>query len=96
MKIRDRVESRRDEILAIAKIHGATRISLSGSGARGEDDSESDVDFLVELEPRRSMLDLGALQMDLQDLLGRPVDVVTPAGLRAHLRAKVLHEATPL
>jgi len=56
----------------------------------------SDVDFLVDLEPGRSLLDLGGLLMDLQDLLGRPVDVVTEKGLRSRIRDRVLKEAVPL
>jgi predicted nucleotidyltransferase len=54
------------------------------------------VDFLVDLEPGRSLLDLGGLLMDLQHLLGRQVDVITEAGLRPRLRPQVLKEARPL
>jgi uncharacterized protein len=57
---------------------------------------ESDVDFLVELEPGRSLLDQGALLMDLQEQLGCRVDVVTEAGLRPSMRARVLQEAIAL
>ena len=57
---------------------------------------DSDVDFLVELEPDRSLLDLGGLLMDLQDLLGRKVDVVTDEGLHKRIRDRVRKEAVPL
>jgi predicted nucleotidyltransferase len=87
---------RRDEILRIAAHYGARRLRVFGSVARGEADERSDVDFLVDLEPGRSLLDLGGLLMDLQDLLGYPVDVVTEKGLRARLRGRVLAEAVPL
>ena len=64
--------------------------------ARGEADRESDIDFLVELEPGRSLLDLGGLQMELESLLGRQVDVVTARGLKARIRERVLQEAVPV
>jgi predicted nucleotidyltransferase len=64
--------------------------------ARGDANSGSDVDLLVELEPGRSLFDLGGLLMDLRDLLEGPVDVVTPAALQERVRIKVLREAVPL
>lgn len=64
--------------------------------ARNEADSNSDVDFLVELEPGRSLFDLGGLLMDLQNLLGCPVDVVTEKGLKKRIRQQVLKEAISL
>jgi len=67
-----------------------------GGTARGTSDEHSDIDFLVDLEPGRSLFDLGGLLMDLQALLDRPVDVVTEAGLRNRIRAAVLREAQPL
>ncbi len=87
---------RRDEILRIAERRGAHNVRVFGSVARGEADERSDVDFLVELEPGRSLLDLGGLLMDLQQLLGHPVDVVTERGLRERIREHVLEEAIPL
>jgi hypothetical protein len=67
-----------------------------GSVARGEADEKSDVDFLVEMEPGRSLLDLGGLLMDLQNVLGREVDVVTERGLNPRIRDRVLKEAVAL
>lgn len=87
---------RRNEILKIAERRGAHNVRIFGSVARGEADERSDVDFLVELEPGRSLLDLGGLLMDLQQLLGHPVDVVTERGLRERIRERVLEEAIPL
>lgn len=69
---------------------------IFGSVARGDADINSDIDFLVDLEPGRSLFDLGGLLMDLQELLGRPVDVVTEEGLRERIRARVLQEAVPV
>jgi predicted nucleotidyltransferase len=67
-----------------------------GSAARGEDREDSDVDFLVELDPGRSLLDMGGLLMDLQELLGRRVDVVEPDALHWYVRDRILKEAVPL
>lgn len=86
----------RDEILRLATAHGARNIRVFGSVARGDADEESDVDFLVDLEPGRSLLDLGGLLMDMRKLLGRRVDVVTEKGLRPRIRDRVFREAVPL
>jgi predicted nucleotidyltransferase len=91
----EELRSRREEILRVAAQHGARHIRIFGSVARGEADDRSDVDFLVELETGRSLFDLGGLLMDLQTLLGRPVDVVTERGLKSRIR-DVLHEAVSL
>jgi predicted nucleotidyltransferase len=87
---------KRDEILRIAARHGAQRVRVFGSVARGEPAPTSDLDLLIDLEPGRSLLDLGGLLMDLQQLLDCPVDVVTPEGLRPRIRERVLQEAVPL
>lgn len=92
----DLLASRRSEILRLAAAHGASNLRVFGSVARGEADAESDIDLMVDLAPGRSLFDLGGLVMDLQDLLGREVDVVTERGLRDRLRERVLQEATPL
>lgn len=67
-----------------------------GSVARGDEDARSDIDLLVDMEPGRSLLDLGGLLMDLRDLLHADVDVVTESGLRPSMRERVLREARPL
>ena len=90
------LRDRRRDILRLADTHGAYNVRVFGSVARGEDDEQSDVDFLVEMEKGRSLLDMGGLLMDLRDLLGRKVDVVTPNGLRARIRDRVLSEAKPV
>ena len=89
----DLVLDKRNEIVQIARRHGASNIRVFGSAARSEADENSDIDFLVDLERGRSLLDLGGLLMDLQTLLGRPVDVVTEKGLRPRIRERVLREA---
>ena len=69
MGIQELLHQKRDDILAIAARHGARNVRVFGSVARGEADEASDVDFLVDLEPGRSLFDLGGLLMDLQALL---------------------------
>ena len=88
------LKTHRDEILAIAQQHGASNVRVFGSVARGEAGPDSDVDILVDLELGRSLFDHAQLQIDLEALLGRKVDVVTARGLRPHLRDRVLQEAT--
>ncbi len=90
------VTEKRDDILRLAKRHGARNVRVFGSAANGQTRPDSDVDFLVDLDEDRSLLDLGALLMDLQDLLGRKVDLVTEPALHWYIRDRVLHEATPL
>lgn len=96
MTIAELLKTRRDEILAIAERHGASNVRIFGSVARGEAGPESDVDLLVDLERGRTLIDHGQLQVELEGLLGRKVDVVTERGLLSHLRARVLEEAVPL
>jgi predicted nucleotidyltransferase len=90
------LRQRRSEILRIAQAHGARNVRVFGSVARDEEGPDSDLDLLVDLEPRRNLLDLGHLVMDLQDLLVRRVDVVEPEGLHWYIRDKVLNEAVAL
>jgi uncharacterized protein len=96
MTIEQRLKEKRQEILQIAAEHGALNVRVFGSMARREADEASDIDFLVDMEPRRSLFDLGGLQYDLQALLGCPVDVVTERGLKARIRDRVIKEAVPL
>lgn len=90
------LKAKRAEILRIAAQHGARNVRIFGSVARGEARPESDVDFLVELEPGRSLLDHAALLLELEQLLGCRVDVATERGLRARIRERVLKEAVPI
>ena len=93
MAIEALLRQKRRDILRIAGTHGARNVRIFGSVARGEADASSDVDFLVELETGRSLLDLGGLQFELEALLERPVDVVTERGLKTRIRERVLREA---
>lgn len=92
----EELRAQRNEILRLAAVHGAKNVRVFGSVARGEADTSSDVDFLVDMSSGRSLLDLGALLQDLQSLLKKPVDIVTERGLKARIRDRVLREAVPL
>jgi predicted nucleotidyltransferase len=96
MTLEDLRVRRRDDILRVAAARGARNIRVFGSVARGEGDDRSDIDFLVDLEPGRSLFDLGGLLLDLEALLHTSVDVVTERGLRPRIRERVLAEAVPL
>jgi hypothetical protein len=96
VKIEELLEAKRDEILRVAAKRGARNVRIFGSVARGEADEASDIDILVDLEPGRSLLDLGGLWSELNELLGRKVEVVTEKGLRERIRDRVLREAVPL
>jgi hypothetical protein len=96
MTIYELLKAKREEILSIAAQHGASNVRIFGSVARGEAREDSDVDFLVNLEQGRSLLDRIGLIQDLSDLLGRKVDVATEKALREHIRERVLKQAIPL
>ena len=94
MSKRELIAKHREAILALAAKHGATDVRIFGSVARGDDDETSDIDVLVKMEPGRSLFDQGALLMDLRELLGCTVDVITEhKDMRPHFRESVLREA---
>lgn len=90
------LRGRREEILATARARGAARVRVFGSVARGEAEDGSDVDFLVDLEPGRNLMDLGGLLMDLQELLQCDVHVATESALRPCVAAHAIAEAVDL
>ena len=97
MALLDVLQERRDEILTIAAKHGAFNVRVFGSVVRGEETLESDIDFLIDYDPERvTPWFPGGLLMDLQDLLGRKVDVLTERGISPWIRERVLAEAMPL
>jgi len=96
MEISELLAEKRDEILRIAACHGAYNVRVFGSMARGDAGPTSDVDLLVDVRPDHSAFFPGGLVADLEDLLGRRVDVVDPAGIHWYLRDTILHEAVPL
>jgi predicted nucleotidyltransferase len=96
MSIRQLLQTKRKKILQIAAPHGARKVRVFGSVARGEARRGSDIDFLVEMDEGRSLLDHAALILDLERLLKRPVGVASERGLRPPVRKEVLKEAIAL
>jgi len=96
MTIVELVREKRDEIQRIAAAHGAHNVRVFGSVARGEAGPDSDIDLLIEAGPTTSSWFPAGLILDLEDLLGRRVQVVTEKGLNPYLRDRVLREAVPL
>lgn len=92
----EQLKRSRKSILRLAKRYGVTDIRVFGSVVRGDDTPESDIDFLVELEPTRSLFDVGGLLLELENLLGCKVDVLTEKSLHWYIRDQVLSEARPL
>ncbi len=92
----DELKEKREEILRVAAKHGAFNVRVFGSVARGEAGPESDVDFLVQLEAGTTLLNQAALARELEQLLGRKVQVVSERGLRRRIRDRVLREAVPV
>lgn len=90
------IQRHRHALLDLAARHGVADLRLFGSMARGDAGDDSDVDLLVRPLPGTSLLDLGGLLMDAQDLLGRRVDVVSEGALTGTLRERILGEAVPL
>jgi len=96
MTLEDLLQARREEILKVCARYGARNVRVFGSVARGEADEQSDIDLIVEFEPGRSLLDHAGLWLELQELLGVKVDVVSSRGIKARIRERVLQEAIPL
>jgi len=87
---------KKSEIIRLAEMRGCRNVRVFGSVVHGENRPDSDVDFLVDLEPGRSLFDLAGLMADLEDLLGAEVDRATTKGLHPYIRDRVLAEAQPL
>lgn len=87
---------KRPDLMRAAAHHRALSLRVFGSVARGEDGPGSDIDFLVEFSPEASLLDLVGLKQDIEALLGRTADIVTPDGVSPFLRERILGEARAL
>ncbi len=94
--ILERIAGQRDQLLAIMARHGARNPRIFGSVARGEEHSGSDIDFLVDMDAGRSLIDLISLQQELEARLDQRVDVLTPPSLNRHIRDRIMSEARPL
>jgi hypothetical protein len=96
MTLADQISQKRAEILEIAARHGAGNVRLFGSAARGDDTPYSDADFLVEIVGETTPWFPGSLIADLEELLGRRIQVVIQRSLSPYIRDAVLREARPL
>jgi len=96
MTVKELIFSRRSEIRRIAERHGASNVRLFGSVARGNETAHSDIDLLIDVTSRTSAWFPTGLIADLEEVLGRKVEIVTERGLNKELREKVLEEAVPL
>lgn len=96
MSLLDNLHARRDEVLALAARHRASNVRLFGSLARGDATRVSDIDLLVDPLPGATLFDLGGLQIELQQLLGAPVDLLTPEDVPESWRKDILSAAKRL
>jgi predicted nucleotidyltransferase len=94
--IRRFLQEKRSEIIRIASKHGAYNIRIFGSVVRGEAGPDSDIDFLIDVGHATSSWFPAGLILDLQEILSRPVEVVTEKALNPYIREHVLREAVPL
>lgn len=96
MTIYSQIEQLKSEIIRVAAVHGVSSIRIFGSVARKEDNSLSDIDFLVEFEEGRSLFDLIRLKQALESLIGKPVDVVTLNAIHHTIKDQIINEAIQL
>ena len=90
------LSTHREAIRAIALRHRVTNVRVFGSVVHGDDTDDSDLDILVEPTSETTMMDIGAIRYELKQLLGIPVDVLTPRALPDHFKSVVLSEAMPV
>jgi predicted nucleotidyltransferase len=90
-----RLQEQRDAIPELVRAHKGRNVAVFGSVARGEDTADSDIDLLVDFEPTSSLLDLIALEEDLERLLGTSVDVIS-AGALLDRDVDIRRDAVPL
>jgi predicted nucleotidyltransferase len=96
MTIETLLKEKREDILRVAKAHGAYNVRVFGSAIHGDSGPESDIDFLVEFDDGRSLLDQVGLIQDLEEYLGKKVDVVTPNALHWYIKDRILADAVKL
>jgi predicted nucleotidyltransferase len=96
MGIDETIREKRELIVRIAEGHGATQVRLIGSVARGEARPDSDIDLLVTWREGSSLLDHAALMLELENLLGRKVDIASDGWVKPSIRESVYRDAIPL
>ena len=96
MRPSELLKNHRDDILTLAAKAGASNVRVFGSATSRDDSEESDLDLLVDWGPQTSLFDVGGLITDLQELLGKRVDVISPEQLHPRFRPRVLAQARPV
>jgi predicted nucleotidyltransferase len=96
MSAKEFIAAKRDEILRIAAKYGVSELRLIGSVARGEARPDSNIDLLVKWPPETSLLDHAGMMLELEELLGRKVDIASDGWLKPGVRETVYREAVPL
>ncbi len=96
MSVYDTLVNQRDEIYRLARLYGVTRIRVFGSVSQKQETDASDIDLLIDVDPNRSLLDLALFSNELEDILGRKVDLVTEPALHPLLKTQILQEAIAL
>lgn len=96
MKPSEALQANRNEVRSIVESHNARNPRVFGSAARGDDREESDLDILIDPSEMTTLFDIAAIKIELEKLLGVPIDVVTPRGLPECMLARVLAEARPI
>ena len=96
MKPSAALNAHREAVRTVVLAHRATNPRVFGSAVRGDDSAEIELDLLIDPTPETTLMDIGAIRQELLDLLGVPVDVVTPKALPLEFRARVLAEAVPV
>ena len=83
-------------LMEIFKEYGVTKAAIFGSYARGDQKKKSDIDFLIKMESGRTLMDLGGLNVDLQELFGRKIDLVEYQCIHPKLKKEILSEQVPI
>ncbi len=96
MKPSDALQTHRRAIRLVVASHRARNARVFGSTAHGEDADTSDLDILIDPTPQTTLLDIGAIRHELGELLGIPVDVLTPKALPDSSRERILRTAVPV
>ena len=96
MKPSQALQTHREEIRHVVEKHHAENVRVFGSVLRGDDTEDSDLDLLVDPLPGATLFDMGGIQVDLEEMLGISVDILTPGDLPLKFRDQVLQEAVPV